>query len=404
MIRDEAENVREERAMRVRLHLHRDIRLIALAIMGQLTQIKGQLTQIKRDETSMDELFIAFNKKTALMAKQGLALMFGSVRSALLGISASALAFAVSGNPVAFAQEYGTSASPTFDAKAIVHSLSLDAVDAVGAVLPAPAMVWTNANYGTGGVALRNRAVGSIGVSGVVGAAKAAFIYWAVIGPNALSGSIIVQRRSPQGVPPSASVTLTGAAVTVVGVGPNPCWVAATTPITVYRAAIPLVIATGNGDYEVRLLPGAGPNTGADPWVGVPVPPLWEGASIVIVGTGGGTVNLFDLGFAGATFTPPFSYSLTLTASATTFLWDNIGADGQIGGFPGRAATASVSGETTTINGVLVAGPGSAFDLTGDWNGSSGFPLPQLWDDTGHQFTLPAAASTLNITFGPATV
>src|SRR6266436_8595342 len=108
MIRDEAENVREERAMRVRLHLHRDIRLIALAIMGQLTQIKGQLTQIKRDETSMDELFIAFNKKTALMAKQGLALMFGSVRSALLGISASALAFAVSGNPVAFAQEYGT--------------------------------------------------------------------------------------------------------------------------------------------------------------------------------------------------------------------------------------------------------------------------------------------------------
>jgi hypothetical protein len=348
----------------------------------------------REEETSMKKLLVVLNKTLALKATNRLPLMHGSMKNASPRMLASILALAVGANTVAFAQEYGTSASPTYDAKAMAQPRSV-----VEAVLPPPAMVFTTANYGTGGVALRNRGAGSIGVSGVVGAVKAAFIYWAVIGPNASAGSIIVQRRFP--TPVSASVTLTG---TVVGAGVNPCWVAATTPIVVYRAAIPLSIATGNGDYEVRLLPGAGGSTaGGDPWVGVPLVPLWEGASLVIIGTGGGTVNVFDLGFAGATFIPPFSYSLTLTGSATSFLWDNIGADGQIGGFPGRAATASLSGETTTINGVLVAGPGSAFDLTGDWNGSSGFPLPQLWDDTGHAVTLPAATSTLSITFGPAT-
>jgi len=121
---------------------------------------------------------------------------------------------------------------------------------------------------------------------------------------------------------------------------------------------------------------------------------------MVVVGTGGGTVNLFDIGFAGTTFTGSFSYTLSLTAVASTITWDNIGADGQIGS--SRIATAAISGETTTINTVLVAGPGSPFNLTGDWNGSSGFPLPQLWDDTGHTFTLPAPASTLTVTFGPS--
>src|SRR3974377_754602 len=210
----------------------------------------------------MKKLVMALSKKTALKGKQRLSLTLESMKSASLRISASVLAFAVGGATVAFAQEYGTSASPTFDAKGMAQS-------AVAAVLPAPAMIFTNANYGTGGVALRNRGEGSIGVSGVVGPVKAAFIYWAVIGPNASAGRIRLQRRFP--TPVSAIATLIGA---VVGVGPNPCWAPAPTPLRVYRAAIPLSIATGNGDYEVSLLPGAGGSTaGGDPWVGAPVPP-----------------------------------------------------------------------------------------------------------------------------------
>ena len=297
-------------------------------------------------------------------------------------ISAAVLALAVGSATVAVAQEDGKRTSPKFEPKALARG----APDAP----ITPFMTWGNANYGTGGVALRNRGAGSISVSGVTGAVQAAFIYWAVIDPNSASASIIINRRFPI---PGPGIVLTG---TVVGIGAQPCWIG--NNIVVYRAALPLwLVAPGNGEYAVSLLPGAGGRTdGGDPWVGARVLPLWEGASIVMIGTGGGTVNLFD-GLPADEFSPPFSYSLTLTGTTSgTVLWDNIGADGQVG--TSRDADAATSGETTTINGLLIAGPGSALNLTGDWNGSSGFPLPQLWDDTGHEFP-SSGASTLNITF-----
>src|SRR5271157_1511007 len=324
------------------------------------------------------------------------------MKSASLRISALVLAFGVGGAAVAVAQdsEYGTTASPTFNPSAfnqpafnpsqLAHPFDL---------LGPPPLSWKNASYATGGVALRNRGAGNISVSGFVGPLKAAYIYWAVIEPNASGGTIRLQRLFPT---VSGVTTLVGAAV---GVGPQPCWIGNT--ITVYRAAIPPGLATGNGSYQVTLLAGAGGSTtGGDPWVAPRVLPLWEGASIVMIGNGTGTVNLFDVGLAGMTFFPPYSYTLTLTGLISpggAVLWANIGADGQVGS--SRAATDGASGETTTINGVLVAGPGSLQNLTGDWNGSSGFPLPQLWDDTGHAFANSAATptNTLSITFGPAT-
>jgi len=317
------------------------------------------------EEKSVKQLLMAFNK-----------------------ISAAVLALAVGSATVAVAQEYGRSTSPTFEPKALARG----APDAP----ITPFMIWSNANAGTGGVALRNRGAGSISVSGVTGAVQAAFIYWAVIDPNSASASIIINRRFPI---PGPGIVLTG---TVVATGAQPCWTGST--IVVYRAAIPLfIVAPGNGEYAVSLLPGAGGSTGGgDPWASPLITPLWEGASIVMVGTGGGpfgtfTVNLFD-GLPAGFFIPPFSLPpLALTGTATKFLWDNIGADGQVGA--SRDADAATSGETTIINGLLIAGPGSALNLTGDWNGSSGFPLPQLWDDTGHEFTLPAATNTLNIMF-----
>jgi hypothetical protein len=127
--------------------------------------------------------------------------------------------------------------------------------------------------------------------------------------------------------------------------------------------------------------------------------PLWEGASIVLIGSGTGTVSIFDSGLAGDTFTPnpPAEYELTLpvkTPGAKT-LFTNIGADGKHG--DGYLAEKSYSDEVTTINGVAVAGPGSNYN-DGDWNGSSGFPLPQLWDDTGHDITTVAPKGTSSLT------
>jgi hypothetical protein len=122
-------------------------------------------------------------------------------------------------------------------------------------------------------------------------------------------------------------------------------------------------------------------------------------------------VEIYDTGFAGATFhgDTGFSYTLTLPAAATgkLTLLDNIGADGQEGN--SRKALPGNGDEQTTINGVHIAGPGSNA-IDGDWNGSSGKPLPLLWDDTGHDITAatPKGTTALNveiyITGSPATV
>jgi hypothetical protein len=104
--------------------------------------------------------------------------------------------------------------------------------------------VFVGAQFGSGGVGLRNRGTGSIGISGVLTPVKAAFIYWAVItnGPAlAPDKKVKVQRLFPE--PVSAVVNVTGA---LVGTGPTPCW-PDTTTISVFRGLVPTTVATGNG-------------------------------------------------------------------------------------------------------------------------------------------------------------
>ena len=63
-----------------------------------------------------------------------------------------------------------------------------------------PIVVIAKSSYATGGVGLRNRGAGNISVSGLVGAPKLTFIYWAVISvgaPPAPATSINVQRLYP---------------------------------------------------------------------------------------------------------------------------------------------------------------------------------------------------------------
>jgi len=268
-------------------------------------------------------------------------------------------------------------------------------------VFPGPPLGGAGFSYGTGGVGLRNRGAGGIEISGVTAPVAAAYVYWDVLtnGPAPpAAGKIQVQQLFPT---MSAAKILVG---TMIGVGPSPCW-AGTDTNTVYRAAIPLAIATGNGLYEVTVAKaGAGTRDGSDPYL-VVVPPLWEGASMVVVGAGSGTVSIFDSGLAGNMFIPntPFTYNLLLPAptSGAQVLLDNIGADGQHVASQSRVATApSMTDETTTVNGFLTAGPGSGYNDS-DWNGSSGLPVPELWDDTGHDITsgAPAGTFSLNLSF-----
>lgn len=288
---------------------------------------------------------------------------------------------------------WGTSDAPATDTSAFETE--------VAAPVAAHA-TYTTAQYVSGGVGLRNRGTGGISISGAITPIKAAFLYWAVITSDAAKTpdtQMKLQRLSP--TPASAVTTLTGS---LIGTGASPCWPG--NRISVYRTVVPITLATGNGFYQVTLLPGAGGSTaGGDPWVGTPVLPLFEGASLVIVGTGpsNSRVVIYDSGLAGKTFAgnPGLSYSLTLpvAATGTLTLFDSIGADGQEG--KSRLAESGNADESTFINGVYIAGPFSLFN-DGDWNGSSGKPIPQLWDDVGHNITTatPSGTKTLDIAIG----
>lgn len=276
--------------------------------------------------------------------------------------------------PVAPPIAWGTSDAP--------NALDIHTDAALGTITPS--VVYTSAGYATGGVSLRNRGGGNIGISGVVTPVKAAYIYWAVITEGAATKadeSIKLERLSP--TTEAAVATITGK---LLGTASSPCWAGNT--ISVFRGTAPTSVANGNGSYQVTLLPGAGGTTdGADPWLSYPLP-LFEGASLVLAGKGTGTVAIYDVGLAGHTFAsnPGLSYILKLPAAAPGNLayFDNIGADGQSGS--SRTAVQAVAEKTTKINGVAIAGPGSQY-FSSDWSGNSASPLPQLWDDTGHTIT-----------------
>jgi hypothetical protein len=156
---------------------------------------------------------------------------------------------------------------------------------------------------------------------------------------------------------------------------------------------VPNSVATGNGLYKITLHASPfGLTTGNDPWDGNVKFPLFEGASLVVVGAGSNNVGLLD-GQAGTTFassTYSNYYQLPATVSATsTVLLDNFGYDGQIGysrfGFYSDETT-NAEGWPSSTNNILIAGPGGEVSDS-DWDGSSGWPLPQLWDDTGHDIS-----------------
>ncbi|MBV9301851.1 MAG: hypothetical protein JOY62_13810 [Acidobacteriaceae bacterium] len=251
----------------------------------------------------------------------------------------------------------------------------------------------TGFSYATGGGALRNRSTTAIGISGVVSPTVAAYLYWAVITegtPPTSVTSVTLSRESPA---PPATAVIKG---TAIGSGISPCWLG--NQITVYRGTVSTSLANGNGLYRVTISSAkgtAGSTDGADPWLEAK-DPLWEGASLVVVGKGTGSVVIFDKGLAGATFKNSLSYKLNLpvTASGKLTLFDNIAADGQYG----VSRIPKIADKLTEMNGKYVMGKDSPYNDAG-WNGSSGLPLPQLWDDTGVDITpaTPKGTKTISV-------
>src|SRR5271165_1821711 len=190
-----------------------------------------------------------------------------------------------------------------------------------------PFMTYSGAEYATGGAGLRNQAERSIIISGLPAGSSAedAYLYWVFLldtttPPPPVTGMKLC-RTWPVG-PTAACVTLSG---TLLAIGGDPCW--GSVGAYIYRAQVPVSVASGNGNYFARTLPGAsGLTDGEDPWDGNVVFQLAEGASLVIVSTGSHTVSLYDTGISGLTsIGTPVEYVLNLpvATSGGTVLWDN---------------------------------------------------------------------------------
>jgi hypothetical protein len=249
-----------------------------------------------------------------------------------------------------------------------------------------PSNIYFNASHASGGCALRNLGAcglnvsgGPGGLSGYNGPAQAAKLYWSV-----LVGSLPAPPSSVAlliALPNVKVSVVTGVLVTTAA---DPCWGSAGEAI--YKGSVPLsaLSTPATGNYSViPVFPAPGSTAGGDPWNSPTVFPAYEGASLVVAGTGTNTVSLYDKGLPGTTIGAGFNYTLFVATGTTSFSrFDNINADGQIG----TSLSPSIAGETLTLNGVLISGIGAP-NPNSDYDGNTGAPLPQLWDDEAHDIT-----------------
>jgi hypothetical protein len=276
-----------------------------------------------------------------------------------------------------------------------------------------PSFQYTNAAHVAAGGGLRDVGYTTIRLVGMPADAKLvdAWLYWDFTS----TPTPTAPAKSPQGylrfgkanssTGSAASPILTGIQI---GSGADSCWFGGYN--WAFRANVKIQVTTlygvgtlpngvsasgYNGDYIVTLMKGATSSiNGSNPW-GVTAPTsgiLAEGATLVVIyksvaeGTTG-TVSVYDVGLAGTEFSSDFGYSLLSVPSPgeVPSIFTQFGGDGQIG--TGLAANPLITNDSTFLNGTNIAGPGSPFLLNGDWNGSDGNSLNQLWDTHSHDVT-----------------
>jgi hypothetical protein len=190
----------------------------------------------------------------------------------------------------------------------------------------------------------------------------------------------------------------------LIGTATQPCW--SGTAYGAYSVGVTPLVPVVNGEHSISGVPST-LTTGEDPWSTPVVPPLAEGASLVVVysdpSLSPGVVYIND----GAVFffgTQDFVHSVSPPLTGSSRKFSTLGADGQVGfstfGNPG------LSGEKTFIGPSLaaltqIAGPGATQDVDSDWNGTDGQPLNQLWDTHSHSFSgiLPAGATSYAVRY-----
>jgi hypothetical protein len=178
-------------------------------------------------------------------------------------------------------------------------------------------------------------------------------------------------------------------------------------------------LVRGNGNYGIAVPRNAiTVANGANPWDRTRCPTkrhqgLAEGASLVVVyknsttdfSTAGATTLVYDTNLAGQEFYTSLSYGLSgvpAPSGSGPSIFTEIGADGQAGdGYDG-----SDTGKNTYLNSVAIAGPAAnpsnGFDTDGDWDGTDGTPLNQLWDTHAHDVSSVVTGSTNTVSISSA--
>lgn len=226
--------------------------------------------------------------------------------------------------------------------------------------------------YVAHGVGMRNTGYGTITVDDIPEGAKVskAYLYWAVIGPSKLTGFAYNKGK------------INGSSITgsLIGTAGNPDWFVPgynNPPTWAYRADVTKKMAKGgNGVYNLTGF-ASGVTDGRNPFTTTSVPPLLEGATLVIVYTHSlaptTTIKIFN--GAAATGAHGNGWQLHLNVpgvnavgytglASTTF----IGADGENIPETGSTFFTEVLGE-------------AAWDGLSVPNGAGGnYPNGNLWD------------------------
>lgn len=246
-----------------------------------------------------------------------------------------------------------------------------------------------NGGYVAAGRAMRNKGFGVITISTIPAGSRveAAFLYWATLNFSATAAM--------------ANGKINGQAITGTRFAGSigPCW-GPSNAAHAYRANVThRMTLTGNGTYNLTGF-ASGRTDGSNPWVTSTIPPLCEGATLVIIYRNAAspvrTIVLYEgckyfEGKDGFSFpVAGFVADPVTSASLTVF-----GADGQISGTSVTIATPDVNKESLAFNGGVIAGP----TTTSPWNGASGLPSPRLWDTHTYNVTsrVPLGAKRVTV-------
>jgi len=236
------------------------------------------------------------------------------------------------------------------------------------------------AGHVANGVALRNRTSGTIALRGVPRGSVVlmALLYWnfsnqSTVGPQQLpvlfDGNLILGQKTAD--------------------NPDPCWGMAGNHS--YRADVTPFVSVSllghpNQDYVVVLLfDGATSTTGQNPWQPFEMQNVRaEGATLVVIyhnPTSLGTLYVYDA-LSNSEFSGSATFNLLHPLAYVPAQFTMAGADGQLG----------VTNERTFFNNQQIAG---CPVTNSDWDGSDGWPLPQLWDTHTHGVSVNGLVSVV---------